>query len=80
VTKALLICAQMKKSLLARKVARKHSIEPGAAADQMDRVVNQIIRALRRGEEAHLPGLGTLVPGKDWALQPEQGKRRPDER
>jgi nucleoid DNA-binding protein len=65
----------MKKSELARKVARKHSIEPGAAADHMDRVVNQIIRALRRGEEARLPGLGRLIPGKDWAFEQESDER-----
>jgi nucleoid DNA-binding protein len=65
----------MKKSELTKKVARKHSIEPGAAADSMDRLVNEIIRALRRGEEAHLPGLGKLIPGKHWAFRQESGER-----
>lgn len=65
----------MKKSELARKVARKHSIESGAAADSMDRLVNEIIRALRRGEEAHLPGLGKLIPGKHWAFQQDSDER-----
>jgi nucleoid DNA-binding protein len=61
----------MKKSELAKKVARRHSIEPGAAADRMDRLVNEIVRALRRGDEARLPGLGKLIPGKQWAFQQE---------
>jgi nucleoid DNA-binding protein len=65
----------MKKSELAKKVVRKHSIEPGAAADSMDRLVNEIVRALKRGEEAHLPGLGKLIPGKYWALRQESDER-----
>jgi nucleoid DNA-binding protein len=65
----------MKKSELAQKAARKHSIEPGAAADSMDRLVNEIICALRRGKEAHLPGLGKLIPGKYWAFRQESDER-----
>ncbi|HZL57063.1 MAG TPA: HU family DNA-binding protein [Bryobacteraceae bacterium] len=61
----------MKKSDLAKKVARQQSIETAAAADRLDRVVNQILRALKRGEEARLPGLGTISPGKVWAFQQE---------
>ena len=71
----LLRFGRMKKSELIKKVARKHSIEPGAAADGIDRLVNQIIRALRRGEEAHLPGLGKLIPGKHWAFRQESDER-----
>jgi len=67
----------MKKSQLARIVARKHSIQTGVAADRVDRAVNRIIRALRRGQEARLPGLGTLIPGKTWEFQPD---RESDER
>ena len=66
---------RMKKSELVRKVARKHSIEPGAAADSIDRLVNEIVSALRRGEEAHLPGLGKLIPGKYWAFQQDSDER-----
>jgi nucleoid DNA-binding protein len=62
----------MKKSELARDVARRHGVEPGAAADQLDRVVNQIVQALRRGQSARLPGLGTLDPGKQWTFRPER--------
>jgi len=61
----------MKKSDLAKKVARQQSIETAAAADRLDRVVNQILRALKRGEEARLPGLGTISPGRDWAFEQE---------
>ena len=61
----------MKKPELARAVARRSGVEKEAAADQMDRVVTRIIRTLRRGHPAYLPGLGTLEPGKPWRFRPE---------
>ena len=61
----------MKKSELARKVARKTRLSPGLPPTTWSRVVNQIIRALRRGEEARLPGLGETDSGKDWAFEQE---------
>lgn len=63
----------MKKPDLVRAVARRSGVEKVAAADQMDRVVTRIIRTLRRGQSAHLPGLGTLDPGKPWTFRPEAG-------
>jgi hypothetical protein len=39
---------------------------------QVDRVVTRIIRTLRRGHPARLPGLGTLNPGKPWTFDPER--------
>jgi hypothetical protein len=62
----------MKKSGLATAVAKRRGVEHGAAADQLDRAVTRIIRALRRGQRAHLPGLGTIAPGKPWIFYPEQ--------
>ena len=59
---------------MAIHVAKKRGVEPGAAADQLDRVVTRIIRTLRRGEHAHLPGLGTISPGNPWTFHQEQGK------
>ena len=64
----------MKKAELANHEARRLRVAPGSAADQMDRAVSQIIRALRRGRAAELPGLGTIEPGKRWKFHPE--KRR----
>lgn len=66
----------MKKPDLARTLAKRSGVEKEAAADQMDRVVTRIIRTLRRGHTAYLPGLGTLEPGKPWTFRPEH---RPDE-
>jgi nucleoid DNA-binding protein len=65
----------MKKAELANQEARRQRVAPGNAADQMDRVVNQIIRALRSGRPAELPGLGTIQPGKRWVFHPEKRKQ-----
>ena len=64
---------------MAIDVAKRRGVEPGAAADQLDRVVTRIIRTLRRGQRAHLPGLGTISPGKPWTFQPEPEKRAGEE-
>ena len=63
---------RMKKAELANHEARRQRVPPGHAADQMDRVVNQIIRELRSGRPAELPGLGTIQPGKRWVFPPEK--------
>lgn len=62
---------RMKKSDLIKQVARQRGVAPGAAADQMDKAVNQILRALRNGQAARLPGLGTITPGKRWVFRQE---------
>ncbi len=61
---------QMTKVDLANEVANRRGVKSGAAADEMDRVVTNIIRTLRRGQTAHLPGLGTIGPGKPWTFRP----------
>jgi nucleoid DNA-binding protein len=62
----------MKKSDLARDIARRRGLKTGDAADQMDRVVNHIIRTLKAGRPARLPGLGTITPGKRWTFEQER--------
>ena len=64
----------MKKFDLARDVARRRGLKTGDAADQMDRVVNQIIRTLKAGRPARLPGLGTITPGRRWTFKPERNE------
>jgi nucleoid DNA-binding protein len=68
----------MKKAELANQEGRRQRVAPGNAADQMDRVVNQIVRALRSGRPAELPGLGTIQPGKRWKFLPERRKGVPE--
>lgn len=65
---------RMKKAELANHEARRQRVAPGNAADQMDLVVNKIIRALRSGRPAELPGLGIISPGKRWVFHPEKRK------
>jgi len=71
---------RMKKSELIKQVAALRGVEPGAVADQVDQVVNEILRTLRRGQPAHLPGLGTIRPekgnpGRRWVFRPESHER-----
>jgi nucleoid DNA-binding protein len=66
----------MKKSDLVREIARRNGGNASDAADQVDRAVNQIIRILRGGKPARLPGLGTINPGKQWTFKPERHDSR----
>lgn len=62
----------MKKSQqLVREITRQNGGDAVDAADQMDRVVDRIIRILRGGKPARLPGLGTISPGKKWTFKQE---------
>lgn len=49
---------------LARLLAERNRIPHVAAADQVDEVVHRILKKLRRGQGASLPGLGRFKPGK----------------
>jgi len=67
------ICSGMKKEQLARRLARESGITPAAAADQLDRILNDILKRVRQGESASLPGLGTFWPGPKPEFYFEQG-------
>ncbi len=45
------------------KMLRRDGLPRPQAADQLDRVVHQILSRLKRGEPVELPGLGTFTPG-----------------
>jgi hypothetical protein len=53
----------MKKEKLARRIALESGISPAAAADQLDGILAGILRRVRQGQSASLPGLGTFLPG-----------------
>jgi len=55
----------MKKAEIARRLAKQTKISPAAAADHVDSVVNEILRRVRQGKSASLPGLGTFTRDKD---------------
>ena len=65
----------MKKPDLIHEEAKRSGIEPETAADQVDKAVNKILRALRGGRSAHLPGLGTITPGRQWIFRQETHER-----
>ena len=51
----------MGKKEIAAMLARSSGITRAEAADQLDRVVFELLKKLRKGENASLPGLGTLA-------------------
>lgn len=53
----------MKKERLAKRLAKELGISAFAAADQLDGVLTNILRRVRHGKSASLPGLGTFLPG-----------------
>lgn len=53
-----------KKGDLAKRLARQARLTPGAAADQIDTAVARILKNLRKGAPASLPGLGIFIPGR----------------
>lgn len=58
-----------------RELLKSEGVEPAAVADQLDEAVTSILRALRSGHDAHLPGIGTISPGKRWTFHPESHER-----
>ncbi|MCU1259449.1 MAG: hypothetical protein JWO80_2334 [Bryobacterales bacterium] len=65
----------MRKTLLTNSLAREAGVTKAEAADQLDRVVHQIVTSLRRGRPATLPGLGQFQPGEVWRFEFEKGDR-----
>ena len=66
----------MRKPEIAKRLARQSGVTPAEAADQLDRVVHQILSKLRKGEEAPFPGLGRFTPGPAGSYRFEEEKRR----
>jgi nucleoid DNA-binding protein len=65
----------MKKSELARRLARTAGVSQAEAADELDRVVHQILSELRKGKSAPLPGLGQFLPGPKGAFHFQKDPR-----
>jgi nucleoid DNA-binding protein len=65
----------MKKPDIAKRMARRAGVSQAQAADELDRVVRQILSDLRAGKDAALPGLGKFTPGPDGrvAFHRDQG-------
>lgn len=65
----------MKKQDIAGRLARQTRVSKALAADQLDRVVHDILSKLRKGQPAPLPGLGTFLPGPKPAFRFEAARR-----
>ena len=65
----------MKTAEIAKRLARQAGLSNAEAADQLDRVVNQILSKLRKGQSAPLPGLGRFTPGPQGVFQFQKEKR-----
>lgn len=63
----------MKKEQLARRWAKESGISPAAAADQLDQILNDVLKRVRHGQSASLPGLGMFLPGPKPEFHFEQG-------
>jgi nucleoid DNA-binding protein len=57
--------AGMRKKDFVLRLAQDASVSPAEAADEIDAVVHEILKKVRRGKQASLPGLGTFVPGQN---------------
>jgi len=51
----------MKREDLTRALAERGRLSRGEAQDQLDRLVHRIVRSLRRGRPAEMPGIGRLT-------------------
>ena len=59
----------MKKEQVARRLAKESRMTEGAAADQMDRILSDLRKKMRKGQSASLPGLGTFRSGRKQEFQ-----------
>ncbi len=70
----------MKKAEIAKRLARQSGVSNAEAADQLDRVIHQILSKLRKGQQAPLPGLGLFTPGPKGSYQFKKEKPARHER
>lgn len=71
---ALITWHRMRKPEIAKRLARQSGVSNAEAADQLDRVVHQILSKLRKGKTAPLPGLGRFTRGPAGIYQFEREK------
>jgi nucleoid DNA-binding protein len=68
----------MRKTDLTNRIARQTRVTQAEAADQLDRVIHEILVNLRKGESVRLPGLGEFRPGRDGPFRFEPAGKKPD--
>lgn len=70
----------MRKTDLAIRLARDGRVSAAQAADQLDRAVHHILRTIRSGKAASLPGLGRFLPGAGDTITFEKSSPKAPER
>ena len=65
----------MKKEQVAKRLAKESHLTAGAAADQVDRILNNLQKRVRKGKSASLPGLGTFRSGSNQDFQFDKPKK-----
>jgi nucleoid DNA-binding protein len=68
--------AGMDRDELATRLAKEAGVSRAAAADRLDQVIHRILKKLRRGKPAALPGLGQFLPGQGFRFEPRGGDRK----
>ena len=67
----------MNKPQIARQLARQSGVTSAEAADQLDRLVSDLLTSLKRGQAAKLPGLGAFSHASGGRIRFEhEAKRR----
>jgi len=70
----------MKKTELARRLARQEAITPAAAADQLDDLIFEIQKRFKQGRSASFPGVDRIVKPKADAPAPSKPAPKPGAR
>lgn len=70
----------MRKAEFTKRIAKQSKLTPAAAADQLDRLVEDILERLKKGQRASLPGLGTFAPGGKLGFEFEKPQSDPKTR
>jgi nucleoid DNA-binding protein len=65
----------MRKQELARQLARKTGVSRAEAADQVDRMVNEVLMKLRNGQGADWPGMGKFSLNAQGRIEFRQDDR-----
>lgn len=66
---------RMKKADLTNEIVKHSNLSRAAAADQLDRLVAEILQRVRHGEAANIPGLGTFRAGQEVVFSTEQAAK-----
>jgi nucleoid DNA-binding protein len=65
----------MRKRDIAKRLAEETGVTNGEAADQVDRLVNDVLQKLRDGQPAQLPGLGLFRRSPEGNIELVKEKR-----